>query len=202
MASSTTESTTKVILTDSSKWESWNEVFITKAKQFLIWQYINADGMLTSWSKPLTDVDTFVEQPEKPQFADFEIKATVVTRLASLQSTATVEGESNDRDGNMPTLTATLLSIPEPNITYGDLNDKGQKAFQFAWTMYQDELKEYRLHTDNVWKLKEWVFESVVNSYKESCCKSDQSIKDWYRNLKEAVGSTTRMQRDIAIAQY
>jgi len=68
--------------------------------------------------------------------------------------------------------------------------------------MYQDELKEYRLHTENVRKLKEWVFESAVNSYKESCCKSDQSIKDWYRNLKEAVGSTTRMQRDIAIAQY
>jgi hypothetical protein len=73
----------------------------------------------------------------------------------------------------MPTLIAILLSILELNITYSNLNDKGQKAFQFAWTMYQDELKEYRLHTNNVRKLKEWVFELVVNSYKESCCKSD-----------------------------
>jgi len=132
------------------------------------------------------------------------VKGKVLKLLPGVQSNATaiMEGESNERDGNVPTLTATLSSILEPNITYSDLNDKGQIAFQFAWTMYQDELKEYRLHTENVRKLKEWVFESAVNSYKESCCKSDQSIKDWYRNLKEAVGSTTRMQRDIAIAQY
>jgi len=71
MVSSTPESTTKVILTDSSKWESWNEVFITKAKQFLILQYINAEGMPTSLSQPLTDVDTFIEKPEKPQLANF-----------------------------------------------------------------------------------------------------------------------------------
>jgi hypothetical protein len=85
--------------------------------------------MSTLPSQPLTNVDTFVEKPGKPQFADFELKATVVTRLASLQSNATaiIEGESNDqdRDGNVPTLTATLSSIPEPNITYSDLNDKG-----------------------------------------------------------------------------
>jgi len=132
------------------------------------------------------------------------VKGKVLKLLPGVQSNATaiMEGESNERDGNVPTLTATLSSILEPNITYSDLNDKGQIAFQFAWTMYQDELKEYRLHTENVRKLKEWVFESAVNSYKESCCKSDQSIKDWYRNLKEAVVSTTRMQRDIAIAQY
>jgi hypothetical protein len=66
MASSTPESTMKVILTDSSKWESWNEVFITKAKQFLIWQYINRKGMPTSLLQPLTNVDTFVEKPDKP----------------------------------------------------------------------------------------------------------------------------------------
>jgi hypothetical protein len=66
MASSTPESTTKVILIDSSKWESWNEVFITKAKQFLIWQYINGKGIPTLLLQPLTNVDMFVEKPDKP----------------------------------------------------------------------------------------------------------------------------------------
>jgi hypothetical protein len=66
MASSTPESTMKVILTDSSKWESWNKVFITKAKQFLIWQYINGKGMPTSLLQPLTNVDMFIEKPDKP----------------------------------------------------------------------------------------------------------------------------------------
>jgi hypothetical protein len=108
--------------------------------------------MSTLPSQPLANVDMFIEKPEKPQFADFELKATVVTRLASLQSNATAiaEGESNECGGNVPTLTATLSSIPELNITYSDLNDKGQKAFQFAWTVYQDERKEYKEQSDNI----------------------------------------------------
>jgi hypothetical protein len=64
MALITPDSTTKIILADSSKWEDWNECFIAKAILYKLWKYIEDNAAL-------------IQEPAKPLYKDFDIKPLV-----------------------------------------------------------------------------------------------------------------------------
>jgi hypothetical protein len=64
MALITPDSTTKIILADSSKWEDWNEHFIAKAISYKLWNYIE-------------DKTTLIQELAKPLYKDFDIKPPV-----------------------------------------------------------------------------------------------------------------------------
>jgi hypothetical protein len=72
-------------------------------------------------------------------------------------------------------------------VTFANRSANNQKALQFDLNMYQELKKEYNAEVSSVRTLKDWIRKTVAPNYQQTCCKPAESIKEWYKNLKENV---------------
>ena len=106
-----------VFLTNSEDWESWNLQFQAQAVAGGLWSQIQG-------------VTPFIDEPIAPNPAYHKHKTPS-------QATVTVRGS-----------TASAVGDDEPGqagylVTIADLTADGLRAYQFEWTVFQADKKEY-----------------------------------------------------------
>jgi hypothetical protein len=167
-------SSKQIFLTGSDTWEDWNERCLSHAEMYDLLAHLQGREEL-------------LPKPIKPSTSDYPQK----TRPAIGSSSQSIA----EGDETPSTLTSTSLA-------YGNLSADGQKAFSMAWAFYQDELKAYKSQRDQVIKLKEWIIANVSSHFQKTCCKSSQTIPQWYGNLLSAAGISQRQQDANARRKY
>jgi hypothetical protein len=166
-------STTKTILATSANWDEWNKRFIGQAISNDLLDHVQGKENLLS-------------KPKEPTMADYAQK----TRPTQSR------GQTHDQGAS---------EAPEPDhreVTFNDLTADGQRSFSMAWTFFQDRTKAYEKQRDLVRKLKDWIAANVSSHYQDTCCKPNESMTNWYENLKKAAGITKRQQEAIARRKY
>jgi len=104
MASITPDSTTKIILADSSKWEDWNERFIAKAISYKLWNYVE-------------DKTTLIQEPAKPHYKDFDTKPPVRNTRSTQPQDSTNRTPENELP---PQVSFSDLTVAEPRNQSGN----------------------------------------------------------------------------------
>ena len=111
---------------------------------------------------------------------------------------ATVARESTGTEGESQTQGRRVRQ----RATIADLNPEGQKAFQLAWSIYTHRLKQYSDEKNKIKELKDWVTSSIATHYFESACEPTESIRGWYKKIKEHSGVSKEMITTTARDNY
>jgi hypothetical protein len=186
--------TNRVSLANSTNWEMWHQDFKSKAVGYDMWNYVQG-------------IKELEPNPERPTYANYAIKRTAAiartTRTQSVTETQdTIEEQSAETVfAERPTPQPSNV-VSTKNPTFGDLTAEGQKAYQAAWSFYQDDMKIYREQQDFLRKLKDWVTDTISPHYRRLCCEPTDPLPKWYKSLKEAVGVTSYMEKKEATRLY
>ena len=189
--------TNRVSLANSTNWEMWHQDFKSKAVGYAMWNYVQG-------------IEELAPNPERPTYANYAIKRTAATgRPTRTQSVAetqdTIEeisAEIVSEERPTPQASQTSRAVSTKSLTFGDLTAEGQKTYQAAWSFYQDNMKIYREQQDFLRKLKDWVTDTISPHYRRLCCEPTDPLPKWYKNLKEAVGVTSYMEKKEATRLY
>ena len=151
-----------VFLTNSEDWESWNLQFQAQAVAGGLWSQIQG-------------VTPFIDEPIAPNPAHHKHKTPS-------QATVTVRGS-----------TASAVGDDEPGqagylVTIADLTADGLRAYQFEWTVFQADKKEYNQQLEAVKQLKQWILKTVSSHLQLTTCDPTNSITQWYSALKSQTG--------------
>lgn len=186
--------TNRISLANSTNWEMWHQDFKSKAVGYDMWNYVQG-------------IKELAPNPERPTCANYAIKRTAATarttRTQSVTETQdTIEEISAEAvSAERPTpQSSSVVSTKSP--TFADLTVEGQKAYQAAWSFYQDDMKIHREQQDFLRKLKDWVTDTISPHYRRLCCEPTDPLPKWYKNLKEAVGVTSYMEKKEATRLY
>lgn len=154
----------KVILTDSSKWEEWDRAF----KAYL--KGIDLIGFLLGTEKAPS-------KPPVPEPKDF---------LTSQQREAILISPSQQSDETVET-----ASLPLPRqIEENDLNVTQMKWYTEALTRYKLKYDVYDRHRRNYDDIRKWMRETVKHEYAISALDDDVEIPKMYANLKRLAGTS------------
>jgi len=77
-----------------------------------------------------------------------------------------------------------------------------RQAFQLDWTLYQHDFKIYTAEREAIDKLRNWVLKTVSEHLIRTTCDLEDTLKGWYRKLKEQVGVSATKQKLDARALY
>ena len=70
--------------------------------------------------------------------------------------------------------------------------------YQIRWQMYQIYLKLHLEENKLIHNVKEWIRKTISPYYQKICCKSSESLKEWYNALKGYLSvSRTKIIKDI-----
>jgi hypothetical protein len=118
----TTNNDKTVFLTSSEDWESWNLQFQAQAVAGSLWSQIQG-------------VTPFLHEPTAPNPGHYKHKTPSQSTVTVRGSTESVAGDNEPGPSNQQTNL--------PLITTADLTADGFRTYQFDWTMYQANKKEY-----------------------------------------------------------
>lgn len=168
-----------VFLKGPEDWEDWDLKFQAQAVSKRLWDQIKH-------SKP------FLKDPKEPIIADY--------RLASQQ--ASTQSTSTRRAASQSTAASQATPATAEEVTFADLQSNEKADFNFAWTMYQAQKKDYNTQIEAIDKMRDWVTKTVDSKYYRVSCKPTESIKDWYDKLKESAGVSDLQSRNDARDAY
>jgi tetratricopeptide (TPR) repeat protein len=192
-----TVSVGKAILDSTVNWAMWNKDLASRAVGYSLWDYIQGKAQL-------------IPKPTRPAMEDFVAKKAGPTprrqgsaRLAEATETTPAEEspetlQEERAESVMPTPRIAITK----SIMFTDLTAEKQKAYNAAWSIYQDDLKFYREEQEHLTKLREWIQETVSPHYREIHCEPTETLAMWYTNLKEGVGATRFFEKSNARQLY
>jgi len=180
-----TVASTKTILATSANWEEWNDRFISQAIMHDLLDHVQG-------------TENLLRKPVKPMMVDFPQKARPTTARSRTQ-----QQRENDSQGQGASEYQAMSPEPEPReVAFSDLTADGQKSFSMAWTFYQDDTKANNQQKELIRKFKEWIAANVSSHYQKTCCKPNESLAIWYKNLKKAAGINKRSEDANAREKY
>lgn len=151
-------SDSKVILKTPDDWDSFEKHLHREAESLELLDYLFEKKELIS--EPIMPI---MENYKKP-------------RQASADTQQTIAGDSTSQ-----------LSTEEVT-TFGSLSDKAQRAYQFDYSIYQDQRKEYKHERQAVKKLRDWILSATEKYYSDTACEPNEDPRTWYKNLKQSAG--------------
>jgi hypothetical protein len=81
------------------------------------------------------------------------------------------------------------LSEPEtPKAPGTEAQDWELDAYDALLYIYPEELRDYQRQRRGIRVLKEWVLANIQPMYHDTACNAEESIREWYWNLKAQVG--------------
>ena len=86
--------------------------------------------------------------------------------------------------------------------TAAEMTTTARQAFQLDWTLYQHEFKLYTAEREAVDKLRNWVLKTASEHLIMTACDPEDTLKGWYRKLKEQVGVSATKQMTDARSRY
>jgi hypothetical protein len=125
----------------------------------------------------ITDDEPLLEKPKKPQIASYQT-------------------QTRTRAGRSQTIEAEEASLPS------EIGEQGRLAFQMDMQWYIQEEKEFKEQNKAVQKLRRWTMDTVASHYVRVACKPDDTINQWYDNLKKHVGITDTRGLLLAHEKY
>lgn len=163
-----------VTLMSVEDWKDWNFQFKSKAVAASLWQKIN----------PENPAIPFLKAPTRPDLTRY-------LKLAQLRNIRV-----------HPSTETTLAITSDEEIDYG-----GHLAS--ALEMVEDLLAAYRLDRDvyedeanDVGALKHWVIATTSVHIFSAACRHDETIRQWYINLKQHVGTDELKEQLDAQTKY
>ena len=170
-----------VTLTSPSEWDTWDEVFRTKAQINDLWEHID----------PSTDGEELLRKPIKPRVSDFP-KHIQNSRQESPTPTEQEGGRRRARTRGVQE-TQTQTDTPEypptkePARSMSDMSPEDLLIFQSLINIYDIDMREYNTQRDRINALQSWITSTVARQYQDMCCKAADPLRVWYKNLIERV---------------
>ena len=183
----TTQPTESVSLKGPEDWETWNTQFKSKAISTDIWRLISPDE----------DQD-FAEKPTPPKIGDYDKKLTRETRSQSSSATAAAAAQGSQQ----PVIHIEEVDYANKPTTAAEMTSAARQAFQLDWTMYQHEFKIYTAEREAIDKLRNWVLKTASEHLIRTACDPEDTLRGWYRKLKEQVGVSATKQMSEARSRY
>jgi hypothetical protein len=124
------------------------------------------------------DDEAFLDKPTKP------VRPTYRTVAATrAQSTASSDTEAG---------TAAV------NAHNAELKDN----YRFDYHEYQEDMKAYNREIDSIRGLRAWLEKTVSSAYYKTSCSPTSTVRDWYNNLKNAIGQTDYQNHEHLRKRY
>ncbi|EAQ91982.1 hypothetical protein CHGG_00217 [Chaetomium globosum CBS 148.51] len=173
MTTDQTKSQSRFVYLDGpGDWEVWEQDFLSKVKLQRVWDQVQG-------TKPLR------KEPICP-----EPDQGYATRANAAR------GAQSATDS-----TITVASGSRP-ISVADLTDGGRTRFNEDMATYIRLETLYVQEAKAMAEIGEFVIKTVNPKYRRTCCKADDSISQWYINLKKEVGATTEWGYNKASNDY
>jgi hypothetical protein len=87
-------------------------------------------------------------------------------------------------------------------ITIADLTAEGKETFKYDFMIYQEMKKDYAKEAEALRAVREWITKTVNTDYRQTCCQSQKTIKEWFEALQEQVGMSTYATESLIIDNY
>jgi hypothetical protein len=189
----------KTILTTPKHWPSWDETFRSKAGELRLWKHIRPDNPAP-----------FLSEPIPPKLSrDYSLKTSAIERIYAARAarkglsqgalmganaqragtrSQTVESEGPPKTLPEEQSDEEILSTAE-HIRITDLDDPGARIWALVVQDYQRQEDAYERQEERIVSLREHVRDTVAIQWRDSSCGADESICQWYANLKKHVGA-------------
>jgi hypothetical protein len=140
----------KSILDSTANWAMWNKDLASRAVGYSLWDYIQGKAQL-------------IPKPTRPAMEDYVTKKAGPNPRRQVPARSVEAMETTPAEESPETLqeerAESVMPIPRIAITksivFTDLTAEKQKAYNAAWTIYQDDLKFYREEQEHLTKLRE-----------------------------------------------
>ena len=181
-----------ITLTSPSEWDAWDDELRTKANSSDLWAHID----------PTTDGKKLLERPTKPEASDFP-KYIHQSRQETPTPTEQEGGRRRARTrGIQQTDTPEYPLTEEPARSMLDMSPEDQKTFQSLINIYNTDMRDYNIQMDRISALQAWISSTVARQYKDVCCKPDDSLRVWYKNLRERVKPNALQEHKAVWEEY
>lgn len=173
MTTDQTKSQSRFVYLDGpGDWEVWEQDFLSKVKLQRVWNQVQG-------TKPLR------KEPICPEPDQGYATRANASRGAQSATDSTI----------------TVASGSRP-ISLADLTDGGRTRFNEDMATYIRLETLYTQEAKAMADIGEFVIKTVNPKYRRTCCKADDSISQWYINLKKEVGATTEWGYNKASNDY
>jgi hypothetical protein len=126
--------------------------------------------------------ELFLARPIQPKISDYP---TQVQRRS--QSSATLQADSQ----------AVTRAI-----TIAELTAEGKESFKYDFIIYQEMKKDYTKEAEALRSVRDWITKTVDTDYRQTCCLSQKTIKEWFEALKEQVGMSVYATESLIMDNY
>lgn len=183
-----TEKSAKMTLQGPDEWESWNERLKARAISDNIWKFVNPD----------TD-DELELEPPMPNVGRYPRREIIDPSDQESQSHSTGRSRRTiDRDRSPPTFDSTfqhqnplqVLERAHPTLKARgvyELLPADRSAYDLEVRIRTQELRDFKEKQASISKLRTWIEESISDHLWTTCCTAEDTIRDWYINLKMSV---------------
>jgi len=127
----------------------------------------------------ITDNEELLIRPVRPQLASYEKQAQPRPRGRRSQT-----------------------EDPEEEPLPSELTEQGRAGYQVDMQLYIQYEKEFKEQNRSVQQLRKWVMESVAPHFARVACKPEETLNQWYSNLKKHVGISDEKAMVIAYEKY
>ncbi|XP_044723699.1 integrase core domain-containing protein [Hirsutella rhossiliensis] len=163
----------EVFLDTPYDWINWQSNFVAKAIDRELWDWI--DGKKDLMKRP----ERVALEPPPTLNAAEEGPAASAATTSTETASATVFAS-----------TTRPASVAE--------RDRRLREKQFEYTIYQSDLRLFGQQQEGIRDLRSWVAKTICKTYHRTCCKANQSLKQWYELLNSnAKGSEKEVRRTL-----
>ncbi|KJZ67988.1 hypothetical protein HIM_12622 [Hirsutella minnesotensis 3608] len=195
------------------EWESWSEKFKARAISDNIWNYVNPD----------TD-DKLDEEPEMPDVGKYPRRQIIVTTNpnnhgSQSQSEGRSRRISSINDGGIAERDQSQTLAPSSQQQYFpqpferphptlmarglfDLLPADRSAYELEVRLRAQVVRDIKEKRTAISKLRTWVEESISDHLWTTCCKAEDTTRDWYIGLKTSVCADAVHLRSKARDRY
>jgi hypothetical protein len=162
-----------------------SKVFLRTPEDWTRWerQFKTQAIDLSLWDH-ISHNEPLLRKPQKPQLASYQRQGQVPAARGRGARSQTIDSESG------------------PSTTPGELSDSGRITYQTDIQLYIQEEKEFKEQARSIQSLRKWVMESIAPHYGEVACEPEETLYQWYDNLKKHAGISDSKEFDIAHERY
>jgi hypothetical protein len=186
-----------IILKSPLDWRKWNTHFEGVAVSNNLRAKISKEELFLQ--KPIPpQISQFFQAPQPPIVSVPASDRVTRSQAAAEESQGTLSGDPVIPTPSSISLTTVVddpLSYSMIATSFGALSTSNQKAFQFAYNLYNAAESKYDKEIEAIEKLKTHIRKTVSPDYQITCCNPKESITQWYEKLTQSVAISDENER-------
>jgi hypothetical protein len=162
----------EIKLTIDRDWEAWEQHLQRLAVGGDIWNLIDPN----STDRPMT-------KPVSPVLDDYVTPLNIPTPSVNTST-------SNRQLRSRPTAPQNQPGSEERSATpnTSDQTAEQRARYNVAYQQWAQLMKAYNEENHRVQEVRKWIMKTVVSHLQQIACKPTESLRQWYTNLRDAVG--------------